>query len=263
MEKTIQSGYNCRPPLAGWLGGKSLQAKRIVERIPKHQCYCEPFAGGAWILFRKPESKAEILNDINRDVANLYRVIRHHWEEFVNCFRWTLISREDFEVFRRSDPDTLTDIQRAVRFYFLHHAGFNGRAVSPTFRTAVSNRPKLNLLRLKAQIEEAHQRLRRVYLECRPYAEVITLYDRPDTFFYVDPPYYGCEAYYGRGFFGRDDFALLAAQLREIKGRCIISLNDVPEIRKIFSGFRLEEITTYYLAGSNRKPATELLFFNW
>ena len=72
-----------RPPLAGWMGGKSLLAKRIVERIPEHTCYVEPFAGAAWVLFRKPESKVEVINDINKEVVTLYRCIQWHLEEFV------------------------------------------------------------------------------------------------------------------------------------------------------------------------------------
>ena len=262
-KKKIQGHEKYRPPLSGWMGGKSLLAKRIVERLPEHQCYVEPFAGAAWILFNKPESKAEILNDINHDIVNLYRVIRNHYEEFINCFNLLLVSREEFTRLRAVLPETLTDIQRAVRFYYLHHCGFNGRVKAPTFRCATGTKPKMNLLLLKEQITAVHERLRRVYVECRPYAEVISLYDRPDTVFYVDPPYFGCETYYGNGIFAQDDFSILAAQLQGIQGKCVISLNDAPEIREVFKGFRLEEISTGYTAGGARKPVTELLLYNW
>ncbi|MDR2488574.1 MAG: DNA adenine methylase [Desulfovibrio sp.] len=77
-----------RPPMAGWLGGKSRLAKRVIERIPEHRCYCEPFAGAAWMLFRKPESPVEVINDLNRDIITLYRCLQWHLEEFVRFRNW-------------------------------------------------------------------------------------------------------------------------------------------------------------------------------
>lgn len=77
-----------KSPLSGWVGGKFHLAKHIVPRIPEHHCYVEPFAGGAWIMFRKPQSKVEILNDINRDVVTLYRVIQKHLPEFIRYMQW-------------------------------------------------------------------------------------------------------------------------------------------------------------------------------
>lgn len=74
--------------MAGWLGGKSRLAKRVIERIPEHRCYCEPFAGAAWMLFRKPESPVEVINDLNRDIITLYRCLQWHLEEFVRFRNW-------------------------------------------------------------------------------------------------------------------------------------------------------------------------------
>lgn len=76
-----------RSPLAGWMGGKYQLSKRIVAEIPEHLCYVEPFAGAAWVLFRKPESEVEVINDINRELVTFYRCIQHHLEEFVRYFK--------------------------------------------------------------------------------------------------------------------------------------------------------------------------------
>ena len=105
--------------LLAYLGGKHLLAPKIIKRIPAHTCYCEVFAGAAWVLFTKEESKVEILNDINIELVTLYRVVKHHLEEFIRYLKWILVARDEFERFKKEDPETLTDIQRAVRFYFL------------------------------------------------------------------------------------------------------------------------------------------------
>lgn len=82
---------NTKSPLS-WMGGKSRLAKTIIPLIPEHHCYCEVFAGAAWILFKKEPSQVEIINDLNSDLVTLYRVIRYHLEEFVKHLKWLLVA---------------------------------------------------------------------------------------------------------------------------------------------------------------------------
>ena len=102
-------------------------------------------------------------------------------------------------------------------------------------------------------------------MECLPYAELIRRYDRPGTFFYIDPPYWDCEDYYGPGIFSRDDFTALAKQLAGIQGRFLLSLNDTPGVRETFAAFAFEEVGTRYTTSnvSNNTPAGELLIRNY
>lgn len=248
-----------------YMGGKSLLAGKIMPLIPEHTCYCEVFAGAAWMLFRKEESEVEIINDINLDLVTLYRVIKHHLDEFIRYLRWILVAREDFARFRASDPHTLTDIQRAVRFYYLLKAGYGGKIPAPVFSVSTLKRPNLNLLRIEEELSAAHLRLSRVYVENLPYQEVLTRFDRPHTFFYLDPPYWGCEDYYGKQIFTREDFTTLASLLSGTVGKWIMSINDTPEVRSLFGQFHVIEVpTTYLAAGSDRKKkVTELLFMNY
>jgi DNA adenine methylase len=97
-----------------------------------------------------------------------------------------------------------------------------------------------------------------------PFTDLIDRYDRPGTWFYVDPPYWGCENDYGKGLFRRADFEVLADRLARIKGRFILSINDVPAIRKVFGRFELREVQTRYSVGDvDRKAGVkELLFSN-
>jgi len=252
-----------RSPLSGWIGGKYQLSKQIIAKIPEHTCYVEGFAGGAWVLFKKPESKVEVLNDINRDVITLYRVIQNHLEEYVRYFRWMLVSRDEFERMKRVAPDTLTDIQRAARFYYLQKCAFGGKIVSPTFGTATQAPPKLNLLRIEEELSQIHIRLARTYLECLNYEQVLTKYDRPDTFYFLDPPYWGTEDYYGKEAFSRDDFRKLKVILKGLKGRFLLTLNDIPEVRELFMDFQLEGVGVTYSAGLGTKPAKEVMISNY
>ncbi len=223
------------------------------------------FAGAAWVLFKKPESKAEVINDINVDLVTLYRVVQHHLEEFVRYFRWALVSREEFERLKRVDASTLTDIQRAARFYYVVRTGFSAKINSPTFGMSTDRGPALNLLRIEEELSAAHLRLTRVYVENMRFAPLIDRYDRTHTFFYLDPPYYGCEDDYGKGVFDRKDFAVLAERLAAVKARFIMSINDTAEIRKLFTGFQIRKVTTRYRIGAadRGKHVRELLVMNY
>jgi DNA adenine methylase len=97
------------------------------------------------------------------------------------------------------------------------------------------------------------------------YAKLIERVDRPQTLFYIDPPYYNCEDYYGKGIFARDDFSRLSTLLASISGKFIMSINDVPEIRTLYSAFKIQEVdTSYSLPGADRKKGvTELLITNF
>ena len=93
---------------------------------------------------------------------------------------------------------------------------------------------------------------------------MIDRFDKPETLFYVDPPYWGCENYYGNGVFSREDFAVLRDRLAGIKGKFIMSINDVPEIREMFRDFAIQEVPTKYSMGKEGvKPVTELLIMNY
>jgi len=112
-----------------YMGGKSLLTKKIITKIPEPNCYCEVFAGAAWLLFRKEESDVEIINDINTDLVTLYRVVKHHLREFIRYLEWILVARDEFARFKKEDPESLTDIQRAVRFFYLLKNAYSSKLV--------------------------------------------------------------------------------------------------------------------------------------
>lgn len=250
-------------PIIPWLGGKRRLIKHILPLFPEHTCYVEPFAGGAALLFAKPPSAAEVLNDINGELVNLYRVVQHHLDEFVRQFRWALTSRQMFEWTKQAVPDTLTDVQRAARFYYLQKLAFGGRVDGQTFGTATTAPPGLNLLRIEEELSAAHLRLARVLIECLPWDRVVERYDRPHTLFFADPPYWQT-AGYGVDF-GFDQYERLAQLMASMSGRMILTINDHPDIRRVFKAFDMQEATIRYTvaAADKRKASQELIIRSW
>lgn len=251
-------------PIIPWIGGKRRLAKRILPIFPAHECYVEPFAGGAALFFLKDQSDVEVLNDINGELVNLYRVVKHHLEEFVRQFKWALISRQIYGWLKQTPEETLTDIQRAARFYYLQKMAFGGKVANQTFGTATTSAPRLNLLRIEEELSAAHLRLSRTYIEHLPWDECIRRYDRPHSLFYLDPPYWGTEGY-GVAF-GLDQYARMASLAKSIKGKMVISVNDIPEMRQVFDGLEMERLEiSYTVGGAGRSKAVsgELLIRNW
>ncbi len=232
-----------RSPLS-YIGGKNRLAKQIIDLFPKHTTYVEAFAGGAQVLFRKEPSKVEILNDLDGEIVNFYRVCQQHFEELLKYFRYVLVSRKWFDLLRVTDPDTLTDIQRAARHLYLLKNCFASLVNNPVYHRNVVQPASFNLDKLPQIIESAHKRLERVQVECAPYEEILKRYDRPTTLFYLDPPYFGRKLY--RHNLEDTDFAGLADQLKHLKGKFILSLNDVPEVRKLFAQFRFRNVELHY-----------------
>lgn len=254
-------------PVAPYIGGKRNLARTIIDQINTipHTTYCEAFVGMGGVFFRRDRRpKAEVINDFNGEVANLFRVLEHHYLPFVEMIRWKLATRADFDRLTEMKPATLTDLQRAARFLYLQRLAFGGKVKGQTFGVTVQRTDRFNVTKLIPMLEDVHERLAGVVIECLDYKAFITRYDRTGTLFYLDPPYYGNEEDYGQGMFGRDEFTDMATLLKGIQGTFILSLNDRPEVRKIFKGFHIYSVeTTYTLAGATHaKRVGEVLISN-
>ena len=267
--KSIQNivNFEVKPinPIAPYLGGKRLLAKTIIPLIDKipHNIYCEPFIGMGGIFFRRTKKpKCEAVNDINSEIVNMFRMVERFPDYLADMLRFKICSRAEFKRMLATPPLLLTELERAVRYLYIQKNAFGGKTFSQVFGVALE-RTRFDSERIIPQIHMLHKRLAGVYVECLPYQEFIKRYDRPDTLFYLDPPYWGCESFYGKDFFSRADFGELAKLLKGIKGKFIMSINDVPEIRAIFKGFYIKEVNTRYTAGTQSgKQAAELLISN-
>lgn len=254
-------------PVAPWLGGKSRLADLIISWINtvEHTTYAEPFVGmGGVFLRRNRRPRAEIINDYSRDVSNLFRILKYHYLPFVEMLRWQLTTRDDWELLHKTPADTQTDLQRAARFLYLLKTSFGGKATGQSFGVDTTGSGRFDVTEIVPALEALHSRLRGVTIECLSYGAFIERYDRPHVLFYLDPPYYGCEDDYGKNLFARADFERLALHLLQLKGKFILSLNDVQPVREIFKAFKFYEVQTVYTIqkGDNAAAAAELLIHN-
>lgn len=265
MPKPVQTLFNnLASPMVPWVGGKRRLAPQILPLLPDHSCYVEPFAGAAAMFFAKAPVKVEVLNDVNGDLVSLYRVVQHHLDEFIRQFRWSLASRQVYAWLQETRPETLTDIQRAARFFYLQKLGFGGKVEGQTFGTATTAPARLNLLRLEEDLSAVHLRLHQVFIEHLDWAACIEKYDRPHTLFYLDPPYYGTEGY-GVDF-GLEQYDRMAELLRSMKGKAAVSVNDIPAMRQAFKGLTMKRLAIKYtlrVSGQSRQERGELLVMNF
>ncbi len=249
-------------PVAPWLGGKRNLAKRItalIDAIP-HLTYAEAFVGMGGIFFRRSNRpRAEVINDFGRDVANLFRILQRHYPQFLETLRFQLTTRAEFERLVATDPSTLTDLERAGRFLYLQRTAFGGKVSGRNFGVSRDRPGRFNLTTLEPMLEDIHARLSGVVIECLDFEAFIRRYDGVGTLFYLDPPYWGCEDDYGKQMFARSDFERMADVLAELKGSFLLSLNDGPEVRRIFSRFEIEAVTTTYTIGEAAREAAEVL----
>ena len=197
--------------------------------------------GGIFLRRARPAS-VEVINDLSGDVANLFRIVRRHYEPFVDALAWLPASRNEFERQKRLDPSALTDIERAVRFLYLQRLAFGGRVTGRTFGVRADQSSRIQLSRVRADLKALSRRLEAVTIEQLPYQDVIRRYDRAGALFYLDPPYDETEGY-GTDF-GRADYLAMAEQLAAIRGSFVLSINATAFVREAFAAFDIQEVET-------------------
>ncbi len=253
-------------PIAPYLGGKSQLARTIVGKVQqiRHATFVDVFFGMGGVFFRRVSvPKLEVINDINNELVTLFRVLRNHPEAFLKELEAFPASRVEYDQLRKVNTTHMTDLQRAVRFYYLQRLSFGGKPTGRSFGVSPDRPSRLNIARLREGLQQAAKRLDGVVVENMDWREILSRYDSADTLFYLDPPYWGGEADYGKGVFERSDFAEMAGMLSEVNGRFLLSLNDREEVRQTFEGFSLEQVHLNYSIGKETgKQVAELIISN-
>ena len=265
MRRRLRKGGDSINSFMAWVGGKKALRDEILARFPRnYKRYIEVFGGAGWVLFHKPPGNDfEVFNDFNGNLVNLYRCVREQPEALRNELRYMLNSRLDFEYMKGMlhSQAVLPDVRRAAYYYALIR--YRYAAGTSTFGSqphAMWNNFPL--------IESAAGRLQKVVIENKDCVKLIRQYDRPESFFYCDPPYYNADQYYEAVSSDGFDHAGLADALLGIKGKFLLSYNDCPEIRALYDRpgivvegiSRLSNIAQRY---ENGKQYPELLISNY
>ncbi len=247
-----------------WQGGKSNTAAKLCQLLADHKCYVELFAGAANLLFAKPRSKTEVINDANNELTNLFRIVRFHRREFLREISLMTHNRQTFTDYR-SQPG-LTDIQKAARSFFIIKTAFGGKGgtTHPAFGYGTTGRAHFSR-RACTSINRCHKRLDGVYIENLDFADCIKRYDRPWTVFFCDPPYLDSADY--KAPFDMTDHQRLAKTLKAIKGKFLLTINDHPTIRKLYEGLPTKKINVKYSISRDKtakaRDRSELVIANY
>lgn len=253
-------------PILRWHGGKWILAPWIISHFPAHRVYVEPFGGAASVLIRKNRSYAEVYNDLDDEVVNLFRVLRSELApDLCDALKLTPFSdREFFDAYEvTADP-----VERARRTVIRAFMGFGSNAVhrKSGFRSN-SNRsgttPARDWVNYPDSLAHAVDRLRGVVILNRDACDVMAAHDGPETLHYVDPPYIADTRDAGSDYAHEmtdEDHRKLLVFLRGLEGRVVLSGYPHPSYDEALHDWR--RVNRKALADGARER-TEVLWMNF
>lgn len=260
------------------MGGKYHLVDKILELMPPHNTYIEPFGGALTVFLNKPRVPNEVVNDWNKELANLYHVVRDHCDELIERLTPLWYHRGIYEEWKAEYflglmPDN--PVERAARYFYILNSCFNG-----DLRGGWKHSPQKNfgvpILIKRDLLPRISERFQGVQIECRDALEVIKDYDSEDACLYIDPPYAGITrdvqlklgyTYYGDRF-THEDHVKLAEILHSIKGKVILSYYPSDLVDELYPDFyryeyRLVKMSAHRIPGRRKEEVTELLLLNY
>ncbi len=254
-------------PVLRWHGGKWTLAPWILAHMPKHRIYVEPFGGAASVLLRKPRSYAEVYNDLDQEVVNLFRVLRSpRVDHLIHQLRLTPFC--DAEFFSAYET-AVDDVERARRLIVRSFMGFGSNSAhrKSGFRSN-SNRsgttPARDWRAYPDSLAAVVERLQGVVILSRDARDVMSAHDGPETLHYVDPPYVFSTRSDDAPDYAHemtdDQHADLLAFLRGLQGRVMLSGYPCAAYDAALSGWH--RIERKHLADGARER-TEVLWCNF
>jgi len=239
-------------PIFCRIGSKSRVAKNIIKYFPYHDTYVEPFVGSGAVFFRKDKVKNEVINDLDKDLINAYKLIKSVTEPQFENFK-SLKTLKQKQEFVNTNPTTT-----AGKLY--KNILLSCNTFSSNFGTKLYKNPH-QFTKIK-NIEKYKDRLKGTKILNQDYKNILKKYDSPNTLFYLDPPYENSKNIYDKYYMDYEDLEL---QVRNLKGAVVISMNDSPNIRKIFKNYKIVKIdeTTNRKFGSISTSRVDILIMNY
>ena len=256
-----------KPPLT-YYGGKQTLSNLIVSIIPEHNLYCEPFFGGGAVLFAKPPSNLEVINDTNGELINFYKVVQTNFkslEKEIKCSR---------ELHQRAKiilehPELFDEIKRAWAVWTMANQSYGAKLNGNWGYDKKENKSGKSLCSKRAAFsQENSERLRKVEIECSDALTVIKTRDSKESFFYCDPPYINTNQGHYKGY-TKKEFTELLEVLSKIKGKFLLSSYPseiFSEYTKKYNWFSKEVNSTLAMATNPRakvKRKVEVLTGNY
>jgi len=250
-----------------YFAGKQRLVKDIIARMPKHGCYVEPFGGFCSVLLNKPRSNVEVYNDISKDVVNLILCIKDYPFQLFSELSLMPYSRWLYEqlIGIMNEPFEIPNPQRAAQWYYLNESTFSGihskQQGGGSWGHGILRNHALQIRRKAMQLFAVARRLYKVQIENRDYKYVLEHYDSDSTFFYLDPPYYETDDALGISFTKKQHEELCEC-LKKLRGKWLLTYNDVAEIWDLYSDYEIEQVTLPKVASDSRLTGGLREYFN-
>lgn len=254
-----------RPPIT-YYGGKQRMVQELLALVPDHSLYVEAFMGGGALFFAKEPSRSEVINDLNGEVSNFYAVLQSDFDNLQRRIKATLHSRvwydKALDVYNNSHAHD--ELSRAWAFWVVTNQGFSSRIGNwglgrdNKMGKSIANKRE----RFTPQLSE---RLQHVQVESGDAMKVIARYDSPDTFFYLDPPYFNSNCGHYKGF-SEDDFMILLDSLSQLQGKFLLSCYPSPLMEQYIEKFgwmKKEVQQVFCVTHKSVNKKTEVLVFNY
>jgi DNA adenine methylase len=253
-----------------YYGGKQQLASRIIELLPQHNLYCEPFIGGAAVFFKKPPSVVEVINDTNQELINFYRIVQRDYVSLEKEIQISLHSRrlhKDASVVY-NNPHLFSEIKRAWAVWVTANQSFGSQLDNSWGYDRKKGSMSKKIKNKRESFTEAYAiRLQSTQIECADALAIIRSRDSDDSLFYCDPPYPGTAMGHYDGY-SIEDFEALLTLLSQIKGKFILSsypydvLDKYTQDKGWFSK-RFEMTKSIDTGAKERKKKVEVLTANF
>jgi len=247
IEKLAQNtgeAHRGKPELSviPYVGGKQSMVAELTARMPQHSVYVEVFGGAASFLLNKPRSGQEVYNDIDREMVNMLMQIRDHPLALKHAVSTIPYSRELYEKWRREYRDDKVpkdDIERAARFMYIMCTSWAG-GFYKGWRFAIEANEERRLRGHVELVPKISERLHNVTFDCLDFERCIKNWDSPDTFFFLDPPYFETPENYYRHTMTPEQHEKLAELLKHVEGKWLVTYAYHPRIREVYKNFETQ-----------------------